>query len=104
LIGSCDTLGTGGTFRDPLWRAVVPLTALEQDLLRCWWVRRLNFVAHAGAAVIATTQSYSRLEHSLGLLALVVHLTPMISWPEPQLCCTTSGICRSATASKVSPA
>ena len=71
-----DTLGTSGVFRDPLWRVTVTLTALEQELLRCWWVRRLGFIAHAGAAVITTTQSYSRLEHSLGLLALVAHFDP----------------------------
>lgn len=71
-----DTLGTSGSFTDPLWRVTVTLTRLEQDLLRCWWVRRLGFIAHAGAASVTTTQSYSRLEHSLGLLALVAHFDP----------------------------
>lgn len=73
---STDTLGTTGVFRDPMWRVSVALTPLEQDLLRCWWVRRLGFIAHAGAAAITTTQSYSRLEHSLGLLTLVAHFDP----------------------------
>lgn len=72
-VNSSDTLGTSGVFTDPMWRVRVELTPLEQDLLRCWWVRRLGFIAHAGAAVITTTQSYTRLEHSLGLLALVAH-------------------------------
>jgi len=71
-----DTLGTSGSFWEPLWRINVRLTPLEQALLRCWWVRRLNFIAHAGAASISTAQSYTRLEHSLGLLALVVHFYP----------------------------
>ena len=71
-----DTLGIGGRYVDPLWRVVVGLRPLEQDLLRSWWVRRLAFVAHAGAAAMTTTQSYSRLEHSLGLLALVAHFRP----------------------------
>ena len=39
-------------------------------------MRRLGFVAHAGAAALCTAQTYSRLEHSLGLLALVAHLAP----------------------------
>lgn len=71
-----DVLGADGLYRDPLWRVTVELSALEQELLRCWWVHRLQFVAHAGDAAISTTQSYSRLEHSLGLLALTGHFDP----------------------------
>lgn len=77
VSGVADVLGIGGVYRDPLWRVTVELTALERALLRCWWVRRLAFVAHAGAAAAVTTvQTYSRLEHSLGLLALVSHFDP----------------------------
>lgn len=76
LKDAADTLGLDGCYVDPLWRVRVELTPLERDLLRSWWVRRLAFVAHAGAASITTTQSYSRLEHSLGVLALVVHFAP----------------------------
>ncbi|MFG3258724.1 HD domain-containing protein [Streptomyces sp. NPDC048172] len=71
-----DVLGAGGVFRDPLWRVTVELSELERELLGAWWVRRLGFVAHAGAASIAATQSYTRLEHSLGLLALTAHFAP----------------------------
>jgi hypothetical protein len=71
-----DVLGASGVFFDPLWRIEVALTPLEGRLLRTRWVRRLAFVSHAGASSIATTQSYSRLEHSLGLLALVAHFAP----------------------------
>jgi hypothetical protein len=74
--GSSDVLGLNGVYFDPLWRVEVQLTALEQALLESWWVRRLAFVSHAGAASITTTQSYSRLEHSLGLLSLVAHFAP----------------------------
>ncbi|WP_164088477.1 HD domain-containing protein [Frondihabitans sp. 762G35] len=70
---AADTLGIDGLYVDPLWRITVRLTPLERDLLRTWWVRRLGFVAHAGAATVTTTQSYSRLTHSLGLLSLVAH-------------------------------
>jgi len=73
---NADTLGAEGFWRDPVWRLDVELTPLERDLLRTWWVRRLAFVAHAGAATITTTQNYSRLEHSLGVLALVAHIAP----------------------------
>lgn len=71
-----DTLGEGGVYFDPLWRISVTLTELEQELLHTWWVRRLAFIAHAGGASITTTQSYTRLEHSLGVLALVAHFEP----------------------------
>ncbi len=70
-----DTLGLDRIFIEPLWRIEVALTPVERELLRTWWVRRLGFVAHAGAAAISTTQSYTRLEHSLGLLALVSHFS-----------------------------
>jgi hypothetical protein len=74
--GVADTLGLDGIYDDPMWRHRVCLSALEQDLLRCWWVRRLAFITHAGAASLTSTQSYSRLEHSLGLLTLVHALDP----------------------------
>ncbi|NYH77509.1 hypothetical protein FHR84_000823 [Actinopolyspora biskrensis] len=59
-----------------MWKVEVGLTRLEQRLLRTWEVRRLQFVAHAGAAALATHQTYSRLEHSLGLFALTAHFAP----------------------------
>ena len=65
-----DTLGLDGAYTDPAWKDTVRLSSLERDLLRTWWIRRLQFIAHAGAAATVTTQSYSRLEHFLGVLAL----------------------------------
>ncbi|MFI5779789.1 HD domain-containing protein [Nocardia sp. NPDC051570] len=44
--------------------------------MRTWELRRLQFVVHAGAAASTTNQTYTRLEHSLGLLALVAHFAP----------------------------
>jgi hypothetical protein len=64
-------LGRDEWYTDPLWAVEFRLTPVERALLRCWPVRRLQFVAHAGAAVVTTHQTYSRLEHSLGLLSLV---------------------------------
>ncbi|WP_185277222.1 HD domain-containing protein [Leifsonia shinshuensis] len=71
-----DVIGVDGTYRDPLWRVTVELSDLERRLLGSWWVRRLAYVMHAGASGLVTTQGYSRLEHSLGLLALVAHFRP----------------------------
>jgi hypothetical protein len=74
---NADTIGLDGTWFDPVWRIRVDLTPLERELLDQWWVRRLGLVAHAGAASITTVQNYSRLEHSLGVLALVAHFEPL---------------------------
>ncbi|MDT0484526.1 HD domain-containing protein [Streptomyces doebereineriae] len=67
VVGLCEV------FTDPLWRISVHLTPVEVDLLRSEPLRRLHFIAHGGASTISTLQSYSRLEHSLGVLALVSH-------------------------------
>lgn len=73
---NADTIGHDGVWIDPVWRVEVQLLPLERELLRSWWVRRLAFIAHAGAASLTTVQTYSRLEHSLGVLALVAHFAP----------------------------
>lgn len=73
---AADSIGLGGIWFDPLWRVEVSLTPLEQALLDSWPVRRLDHITHAGAGALTTTQRYSRLEHSLGVLALVVHFAP----------------------------
>lgn len=73
---AADTLGLDGRWFDPLWRITVELSPLEQALLDSWPVRRLGGISHAGAASLTTTQTYSRLEHSLGVLALVAHFAP----------------------------
>ncbi|MGO1285996.1 MAG: HD domain-containing protein [Brachybacterium tyrofermentans] len=73
---AADTLGIDGRWFDPLWRITVELSPLEQALLDTWPVRRLGAISHAGAASLTTTQTYSRLEHSLGVLALVAHFAP----------------------------
>ncbi|KUL34415.1 hypothetical protein ADL22_30370 [Streptomyces sp. NRRL F-4489] len=65
-----------GEFTDPLWRTAVRLAPVEVALLRSEPLRRLHFVAHGGASALTTLQSYSRLEHSLGVFALVAHFRP----------------------------
>lgn len=69
-------LGETERYFDPVWRVEVLLSPLEQELLAHPFVRRLAHIAHAGAASLLSVQTYSRLEHSLGVLALVSHLRP----------------------------
>ncbi|MEE1788284.1 HD domain-containing protein [Streptomyces sp. SP17BM10] len=71
-----NVVGAAPVFTDPLWRVEVELSPLEVGLLRTEPVRRLHFVVHGGASAISTLQSYSRLEHTLGVLALVVRFRP----------------------------
>lgn len=71
-----NVVGLSGVYVDPLWRVPVRLTAVETDLLRTGPLRRLHFIAHGGASALSTVQSYSRLEHTLGVLALVAHFRP----------------------------
>jgi hypothetical protein len=71
-----STAGMSGSYADPLWRVPVTLRPVEIDLLRSAPLRRLHFIAHAGASVVTTLQSYSRLEHTLGVLSLVVRFHP----------------------------
>jgi uncharacterized protein len=73
---TAGTLGRGGVYRDPVWALLVQLRPVERHLLRSPAVRRLQFIAHAGAPSITTSQRYSRLDHSLGLLALTAHFAP----------------------------
>ncbi|MFI6152874.1 GNAT family N-acetyltransferase [Kitasatospora sp. NPDC051170] len=71
-----NVLGLAPEFTDPLWRTAVRLNPVEAELLRTEPLRRLHFVAHGGASALTTLQSYSRLEHTLGVLALVAHFRP----------------------------
>ncbi len=73
------TTGVAGhstQYTDPLWRLPTRLTPLEQALSRTRALRRLHFIAHGGAAALTTTQTYSRLEHSLGVFTLTAHFHP----------------------------
>jgi HD superfamily phosphohydrolase len=71
-----DVTGMSDTFIDPLWRIRVRPSPLEVELLRSEPVRRLHFVAHGGASTVGTLQSYSRLEHTLGVFSLAAHFRP----------------------------
>ncbi|HEU5130164.1 MAG TPA: HD domain-containing protein [Glycomyces sp.] len=71
-----NVVGIGASFTDPLWRIAVRLRPVEVDLLRTGPLRRLHFIAHGGASAVSTLQSYSRLEHTLGVFALAAHFRP----------------------------
>lgn len=75
-MSATGVTGVSAHYVDPVWGIDVRLTPLEQALLRTPSLRRLHMIAHAGAAVVTTTQTYSRLEHSLGVLALTARLHP----------------------------
>jgi uncharacterized protein len=64
------------TLYEPLWQLEIPLTNLEQHLLNSFPLRRLHFISHMGAARFGTPMVYSRLQHTLGVFALVAHYQP----------------------------
>jgi hypothetical protein len=68
--------GRDGVVWSPLWRIRIELTALERALLRTWPVRRLCFLHHNGASIFAYPLNTSRLQHTIGVLALVSHFCP----------------------------
>jgi hypothetical protein len=68
--------GRDGVLWSPLWQIRIELTALERALLQTWPVRRLCFLHHNGASVFAYPLNTSRLQHTIGVLALVSHFCP----------------------------
>ncbi|OWA33651.1 hypothetical protein B9G55_20095 [Saccharibacillus sp. O16] len=68
------------TLRDPLWGTVVTPSANEVKLLRSRTLRRLHEVNHAGPAALHTQHTSTRLQHTLGVFALIAHFAP--NWPE----------------------
>ncbi len=70
LDGAADVLW------EPLWRLRTELRPVEHALLTCPPVRRLHFVHHGGGALLSTPHTHSRLQHVLGVFALVAHFCP----------------------------
>ncbi len=68
--------GRDGALWAPLWRLRVELTPCERALLQTWPLRRLHFLRHNGASALAYPLTTSRLQHTLGVLALVAHFCP----------------------------
>ena len=68
--------GRDGALWSPLWRVRIELTTAEQALLQSWPLRRLHFLHHNGASAFAYPLTVSRLQHTLGVLALIAHFRP----------------------------
>jgi HD superfamily phosphohydrolase len=70
LDGAADVLW------EPLWRLRTGLRPVERALLTCPPVRRLHFVHHGGGSCLSTPHTHSRLQHTLGVFALIAHFCP----------------------------
>jgi hypothetical protein len=68
--------GRDGALWSPLWRLRIALTPVERALLKSWPLRRLHFLHHNGASSFVYPLQASRLQHTLGVLALVAHFRP----------------------------
>jgi hypothetical protein len=65
-----------GSIYDSLWDVEVSLAQVERELLEAPALTRLHRVVHAGASALTTAQTYSRLEHVLGVFALAARFAP----------------------------
>jgi uncharacterized protein len=70
------TVMNASTLYEPLWQLETPLTRLEQEILQSFPLQRLHFISHMGAARFGTPMTHSRLQHTLGVFALVAHYQP----------------------------
>lgn len=61
---------------EPLWGLRIRLTEMEQRLLQTSVMRRLHFIHHNGGSYINTQHVDTRLQHSLGVFALVAYYCP----------------------------
>lgn len=68
--------GRDGVLFSPLWHLRLELTPAERALLKTWPLRRLHFLHHSGASALAYPLTFRRLQHTLGVLALVAHFCP----------------------------
>lgn len=70
LDGSTDWLW------EPLWKLRIKLNPVEQELLRSPCMRRLHYIHHCGPIYMNTPFIYSRLQHTLGVFAVIAYLLP----------------------------
>ena len=68
--------GGNGEVWEPVWHLPTRLLPVEQDLLRSFPLRRLHFIHSSGPSYIHTQHTYSRLQHTLGVFALVAYFCP----------------------------
>lgn len=65
---------------EPLWELWTELSEMEALLLRTEPVRRLHFVHHNCGSYINAQNTYTRLQHTIGVFALVAYFCP--DWTE----------------------
>jgi uncharacterized protein len=70
------TIMNASTLYEPLWQLEIALTSVEQSILHSFPLQRLHFISHMGAARFGTPMVHSRLQHTLGVFALVAHYEP----------------------------
>lgn len=68
--------GAVGVLWEPLWQLHTSLRPVERGLLRAAPLRRLHFVRHGGGSSLCTPHVQSRLQHTLGVFALVAYFRP----------------------------
>ena len=65
-----------GDLWEPVWQVRTQLYPVECELLRSAPVRRLHFLHVNGPAYLHTHYTNTRLQHTLGVFALIAHLRP----------------------------
>ena len=68
--------GAANALWEPLWRLRTELRPVERALLTSPPLRRLHFVHHGGGSYLSTPHTHSRLQHTLGVFALIAHFCP----------------------------
>lgn len=61
---------------EPLWRQAVALHPAEAELMTATPLRRLHYIHHGGAVFTNTVLNYSRLQHTMGVFALISYFVP----------------------------
>lgn len=67
---------THNTLWDPLWKISTKMSTVEQQLLATTVLKRLHFIHHGGASYFNTHYVHTRLQHTLGVFALVAFFRP----------------------------
>ncbi len=68
--------GADDVLWEPLWRLHTELRPVERALLVSLPLRRLHFLHHGGGSYLSTYHPHSRLQHTLGVFALIAHFCP----------------------------
>jgi HD superfamily phosphohydrolase len=68
--------GADDVLWEPLWRLRTEMRPVERALLICPPLRRLHFLHHGGGSYLSTYHMHSRLQHTLGVFALITHFCP----------------------------